>query len=50
MKEAARPDSSSSPADGQLPPWEKVLWKQQPYPDNYIPDTFLQDMVRHSMS
>lgn len=24
-----------------LPPWQRVLWRQQPYPDNYTPPTFL---------
>lgn len=32
--------------DDQLPPWEKVLWKRQPYPDNYTDDSFLQQLVR----
>jgi phosphatidylinositol glycan class C protein len=28
--------------------WEKVLWKSQPYPDNYIhPDTFLSSLRRN---
>lgn len=26
--------------------WEKVLWKRQPFPDNYTDrETFLQDLV-----
>lgn len=25
-------------------PWSKVLWRSQPYPDNYVDDTFLGDM------
>eukprot|EP00878_Enallax_costatus_P005691 GHUV01005968.1.p1 GENE.GHUV01005968.1~~GHUV01005968.1.p1 ORF type:complete len:398 (+),score=100.30 GHUV01005968.1:2189-3382(+) len=29
----------------RLPPWEKVLWKKQPYPDNYTDGTFLQQLV-----
>lgn len=28
------------------PKWEKVLWKKQPYPDNYVGPSFLQDLVR----
>lgn len=28
--------------------WEKVLWKRQPFPDNYTPDSFLQHLVGHS--
>jgi len=27
------------------PKWEKVLWKEQPYPDNYTDATFLQELV-----
>ncbi|OCB84632.1 phosphatidylinositol N-acetylglucosaminyltransferase [Sanghuangporus baumii] len=28
--------------------WEKVLWKKQPYPDNYIPDSFLSSLRRNA--
>lgn len=28
-----------------LLPWEKVLWRRQPYPDNHTDATFLQHMV-----
>ncbi|GAW03681.1 phosphatidylinositol N-acetylglucosaminyltransferase subunit C [Lentinula edodes] len=28
------------------PPWEKVLWKKQPYPDNYIPEGALDSSLR----
>jgi Phosphatidylinositol N-acetylglucosaminyltransferase len=31
-----------------LPPWEKVLWKKQPYPDNYTPHTFLSALQMNS--
>ncbi|KAA1468249.1 phosphatidylinositol N-acetylglucosaminyltransferase [Dentipellis sp. KUC8613] len=24
--------------------WERVLWKSQPYPDNYVPDSFLSTL------
>lgn len=30
--------------------WEKVLWKKQPFPDNYIPDSFLSSLRRNSTS
>jgi hypothetical protein len=31
---------------GGLPvKWEKVLWKRQPFPDNYTDKTFLQELV-----
>ena len=29
-----------------LPPWERVLWKPQPYDDNYVPRCFLDSLVR----
>lgn len=25
-------------------PWEKVLWRKQPYPDNYVPPSFLAEL------
>ncbi|KAI0033163.1 phosphatidylinositol N-acetylglucosaminyltransferase subunit C [Vararia minispora EC-137] len=28
--------------------WERVLWKEQPYPDNYVPPTFLSSLVKNS--
>ena len=28
-----------------LPPWERVLWKPQPYEDNYVPRSFLDSLV-----
>ncbi|KAG2449226.1 hypothetical protein HYH02_005972 [Chlamydomonas schloesseri] len=27
------------------PRWEKVLWKRQPFPDNYVDHTFLEHLV-----
>ncbi|WVO17931.1 hypothetical protein L204_105629 [Cryptococcus depauperatus] len=27
-----------------LPEWEKVLWRRQPYPDNYVPPEFLSEL------
>jgi hypothetical protein len=29
-----------------LPPWERVLWKPQPYEDNYVPRSFLESLAR----
>ncbi|KLO20275.1 phosphatidylinositol N-acetylglucosaminyltransferase [Schizopora paradoxa] len=28
--------------------WERVLWKQQPFPDNYIPDSFLSALKKNA--
>ncbi|TDL28455.1 phosphatidylinositol N-acetylglucosaminyltransferase [Rickenella mellea] len=28
--------------------WEKVLWKKHPYPDNYIPHTFLSSLRKNT--
>ncbi|KAF8509822.1 phosphatidylinositol N-acetylglucosaminyltransferase [Gautieria morchelliformis] len=28
--------------------WQRVLWKRQPYPDNYVPDSFLSDLRRNT--
>uniref|UniRef100_A0A383WEY0 Phosphatidylinositol N-acetylglucosaminyltransferase subunit C n=1 Tax=Tetradesmus obliquus TaxID=3088 RepID=A0A383WEY0_TETOB len=38
-------EQEQQPNTGALPPWEKVLWRKQPYPDNYVDDSFLQHMV-----
>lgn len=45
---ADAPPADAPPAGsgGQLPKWEKVLWKCQPYPDNYVDETFLKGLVR----
>ncbi|KAG2436275.1 hypothetical protein HXX76_006586 [Chlamydomonas incerta] len=37
--------ADSLPAEGSAPRWEKVLWKRQPFPDNYVDHTFLQHLV-----
>ncbi|KAJ9518209.1 hypothetical protein QJQ45_010137 [Haematococcus lacustris] len=36
-------DNKAQPQTGQL--WEKVLWKQQPFPDSYTPPSFLVELV-----
>jgi hypothetical protein len=45
---AAALEQQQEPNSGTLPPWEKVLWRKQPYPDNYVDESFLQHMVRTS--
>ena len=43
-KMAVKDEATKEP----LPPWEKVLWKKQPYPDNYTPHTFLSALQMNS--
>lgn len=31
-----------------LPRWRKLLWVRQPYPDNYVDDTFLSQLKQNS--
>ncbi|VVT54949.1 uncharacterized protein SAPINGB_P004343 [Magnusiomyces paraingens] len=31
-----------------LPPWRKLLWVKQPYPDNYVDTTFLSQLKQNS--
>lgn len=28
--------------------WERVLWKKKPYPDNYVPETFLSSLSKNA--
>lgn len=30
--------------------WERVLWKKKPYPDNYVPKTFLSSLSKNRSS
>jgi hypothetical protein len=32
------------PFEPPRPPWEKVLYKRQPYPDNHVDDSFLESL------
>ncbi|KZW04386.1 phosphatidylinositol N-acetylglucosaminyltransferase [Exidia glandulosa HHB12029] len=34
-------------ADGEVK-WEKVLWRTQPFPDNYVPDSFLDKLRKNT--
>lgn len=36
-------DAGLSSTDAE-PKWEKVLWRKQAFPDNYVPPTFLQEL------
>jgi hypothetical protein len=27
--------------------WQKVLWKKQPFPDNYVPNAFLSALRKN---
>jgi hypothetical protein len=29
------------------PEWERVLWRVQPFPDNYVPPTFLAGLSKN---
>jgi phosphatidylinositol glycan class C protein len=45
--------TSSSPGTSNgdeepLPRWRKLLWVRQPYPDNYVDDTFLSQLKQNS--
>lgn len=31
----------------ESPVWEKVLWRQQSFPDNYVPPSFLSSLRRN---
>lgn len=30
------------------PPWRKILWEEQPYPDNYVDHTFLASVLTYT--
>ncbi|EGW34224.1 uncharacterized protein SPAPADRAFT_59654 [Spathaspora passalidarum NRRL Y-27907] len=38
----------SSPRLGKLPPWKKLLYLKQPYPDNYTDKSFLSQLKRNT--
>lgn len=41
-----RMSSDTNAESRKKPAWEKVLWKEQDYPDNYVSESFLKDLVR----
>lgn len=39
--------SFQSPEYTNNPPWQKLLWVKQNYPDNYVDSTFLEELQRN---
>ena len=39
--------SFQSPEYTNNPPWQKLLWVKQNYPDNYVDGTFLEELQRN---
>ncbi|EJT47038.1 hypothetical protein A1Q1_04281 [Trichosporon asahii var. asahii CBS 2479] len=37
--------SSEPPVPDEPPQWERVLWRRQPFPDNYVPPSFLAELT-----
>ena len=46
--ERRRCEFSEGQADATRPPWRKILWEQQPYPDNYVDQTFLASVLTYT--
>lgn len=48
ISQVSSSDDADRPKAGQSmttkPPWQRLLWKKQPYPDNYVPDSFLDGL------
>lgn len=38
---------TESEGTGDEPRWERVLWRPQPFPDNYVPPTFLAALSKN---
>jgi|SRR6266850_189905 len=38
---------TESDGTGDEPQWERVLWRPQPFPDNYVPPTFLAALSKN---
>jgi len=48
VTERRRCEFSKGQADATKPPWRKILWEQQPYPDNYVDQTFLASVLTYT--
>eukprot|EP00964_Phaeocystis_antarctica_P133437 scaffold97644_cov51-Phaeocystis_antarctica.AAC.2 len=48
VTERRRCEFSKGQADATRPPWRKILWEQQPYPDNYVDQTFLASVLTYT--
>jgi hypothetical protein len=47
ISEGSSSDDADRPKGQSMttkPPWQRLLWKKQPYPDNYVPDSFLDGL------
>lgn len=38
-------EGSDGTGRAERPPWKNILYKRQPYPDNYVPESFLEKLV-----
>ena len=47
---SASQQRASPPTTSKLPPWRRILYEQQPYPDNYTPADWLSAMSSYSSS
>lgn len=43
LKRSARPSRSPS----RKKPWQKILYERQPYPDDYVDETFLDSLIQN---
>eukprot|EP00697_Spironema_sp_BW2_P006097 gnl/Spiro4/18483_TR9896_c0_g1_i1.p1 gnl/Spiro4/18483_TR9896_c0_g1~~gnl/Spiro4/18483_TR9896_c0_g1_i1.p1 ORF type:complete len:346 (+),score=92.28 gnl/Spiro4/18483_TR9896_c0_g1_i1:91-1038(+) len=45
---ASAPQPPQLPQPQQRPPWAKILYRRQPYADNYTDQSFLEGMIRNA--